>query len=430
MFDNIEYISLNNSEYFEFLNGLWTGKKPPFQKVGVIRNTNFTNSGIIDYSDVAYLDVEVRAFEKRKLYPGDIIIERSGGGPKQPVGRVVFFENSEENFSFSNFTSTIRCKDANKIHPKFLHYCLLEFYFFQNIQRFQAQTTGLRNLDFSKYCETVQVPLLTITEQKKIAKVLDLMQSSILQQQQIINTVQQLKKNLLHKLFTEGVNNEPQKETEIGLIPESWEVAELHTVCDKISVGYTPVQGGNKKYVGLEHMVGGEISISEYGSESEVKSSKNVFEKGQLLYGKLRPYLDKCCIADFDGVSSTDIIILNGKNNVSNEFLVHLLHTKEFIQQAKSTTTGVQHPRTSWNTLKSYKFALPKKGEREQISKTLNVLHSKINFNQRKKQTLEALFKTMLHKLMMGEIRVNELELSKIKEYKLEEDKLSIAAEP
>ena len=91
MFDNIEYITLNNSDYFEFLNGLWTGKKPPFQKIGVIRNTNFTNSGIIDYTDVAYLDVEVKAFEKRKLYPGDIIVERSGGGPKQPVGRVVFF---------------------------------------------------------------------------------------------------------------------------------------------------------------------------------------------------------------------------------------------------------------------------------------------------------------------------------------------------
>ena len=58
LFTNVASVNLNDSMYFEILHGLWTGKKPPYTKAGVIRNTNFTASGEIDYSDVAWLDVE------------------------------------------------------------------------------------------------------------------------------------------------------------------------------------------------------------------------------------------------------------------------------------------------------------------------------------------------------------------------------------
>ena len=102
------HILLENPKYFDFGNGLWTGKKPPFKTVTVIRNTNFTDSGRIDYSNVAVLEVEKKQFDQRKLIKGDIIIERSGGGPKQPVGRVVYFDKDIGDFSFSNFTSRIR----------------------------------------------------------------------------------------------------------------------------------------------------------------------------------------------------------------------------------------------------------------------------------------------------------------------------------
>ena len=89
----------------QFYNGLWTGKKPPFRKAKVIRNTNFTKDCKLDLSDVVELDVEIKQLEKRKLEFGDIILEKSGGGPKQPVGRVVLFERNDADFSFSNFTS-------------------------------------------------------------------------------------------------------------------------------------------------------------------------------------------------------------------------------------------------------------------------------------------------------------------------------------
>ncbi|MGI9347202.1 MAG: restriction endonuclease subunit S, partial [Gammaproteobacteria bacterium] len=80
----------------EFKNGLWVGKKPPFEKASVIRSTNFGKYGKIIYDNIAQIEVEKHALEEKPLQAGDIIIENSGGGPKQPVGRVVFFDGKEK----------------------------------------------------------------------------------------------------------------------------------------------------------------------------------------------------------------------------------------------------------------------------------------------------------------------------------------------
>ena len=88
-----------------FIGGLWTGKKPPYLNVGVLRNTNFLKDGTLSFEDIAQLDVEEKQFKTRQLIYGDIILEKSGGGPKQPVGRVAVFDKTEDLYSFSNFSS-------------------------------------------------------------------------------------------------------------------------------------------------------------------------------------------------------------------------------------------------------------------------------------------------------------------------------------
>ena len=159
-------------EVCDFYNGLWTGKKPPYRKVGVIRNTNFTKDGLLNDSDIAQLEVEVRQYEKRKLEYGDIILEKSGGGPKQPVGRVVVFDKKDGEFSFSNFTSAIRVKDKNKLNFSYLHKALHRLYVTGETEKIQKNTTGIRNLDFSAY-KQFAVPLPPLVEQKRIVKILD-----------------------------------------------------------------------------------------------------------------------------------------------------------------------------------------------------------------------------------------------------------------
>lgn len=156
----------------EFRNGLWSGKKPPFVRVGVIRNTNFTKAGTLDDSDIAYLDVEQAQFEKRKLNYGDIILEKSGGGPKQPVGRVIVFDKAHGDYSFSNFTSAISIKNPRELDFRYLHRYLFYIYQDGRTEVMQKHTTGIRNLNFDEY-KSIEVPLPSLEEQRRVVERLD-----------------------------------------------------------------------------------------------------------------------------------------------------------------------------------------------------------------------------------------------------------------
>lgn len=159
-------------EVCEFGNGLWTGKKPPFQKVGVIRNTNFTKEGKLDDSDIVYIDVEESQFAKRKLQYGDIILEKSGGGPKQPVGRVIMFDKKNGDFSFSNFTSVIRVINPKVICFNYLHRFLFFSYISGATETMQSHSTGIRNLKLDNY-KAISIPLPPLPEQQRIVTILD-----------------------------------------------------------------------------------------------------------------------------------------------------------------------------------------------------------------------------------------------------------------
>jgi len=155
-----------------FLNGLWKGETPPFVNVGVIRNTNFTKDGALDDTDIAYLDVEVKKFEKRRLQFGDIILEKSGGGPKQPVGRVALFDKADGDFSFSNFTSAIRVRNTDEMDCRFLHWFLYWIYLSGITEKMQSHSTGIRNLDGNAY-KAIKITYPKLPEQQRILTILN-----------------------------------------------------------------------------------------------------------------------------------------------------------------------------------------------------------------------------------------------------------------
>lgn len=159
-------------EVCEFSNGLWKGKKPPFVNVGVIRNTNFTKEGTLDDSNIAYLDVEVKKFETRRLQYGDIILEKSGGGAKQPVGRVAFFDKEEGDYSFSNFTASLRVLDPDDLDFRFLHKFLQWTYLSGVTEEMQSHSTGIRNLNGNAY-KAIKITYPPLSEQRRIVGILD-----------------------------------------------------------------------------------------------------------------------------------------------------------------------------------------------------------------------------------------------------------------
>ena len=153
-------------------SGLWKGKKSPLIKVKVIRNTNFETGGKLNFDDIAEIEVEKNQFKKKQLKFGDIILEKSGGGEKTPVGRVCIFEKKDTNFSHSNFTSVLRVKDKNLCNYLFLYHYLNWLFLSGRTEQMQTYSTGIRNLKLVKY-QQIEIPLPKLSKQIEIASKLN-----------------------------------------------------------------------------------------------------------------------------------------------------------------------------------------------------------------------------------------------------------------
>lgn len=149
-----------------------------------------------------------------------------------------------------------------------------------------------------------------------------------------------------------------------------WKQVSLKEVAELRRETVQPKEAGLLPYVGLEHLEPGNPRIRLHGSPEDVRSTKSKFRSGDVLFAKLRPYLDKAALAEWDGIASTDILILS-PTSIDSEFLAYLVHLPQFIAHATSTMTGVNHPRTSWSSLGEWELALPPEGEQRAIAGVL-----------------------------------------------------------
>lgn len=189
------------------INGLWTGKKEPFINVAVIRNTNFSKDCQLNLENVAYIDVEAKQFASRKLLCGDIIIEKSGGSEKQPVGRPILFNISDGDYSFSNFTSTLRIKENAKVDSSFLHKCLYAFYPKGETFKLQSKTTGLHNLNMKGYLRST-IPLPPKSTQLAIVSELDKINELIRLKKEQLKDYDNLAQSIFYEMFGDPVEND------------------------------------------------------------------------------------------------------------------------------------------------------------------------------------------------------------------------------
>jgi type I restriction enzyme S subunit len=213
----MKYKSLH--DVCDFINGLWTGKKPPYIKVNVIRNTNFHKSGNLDFENVAVLDVEIKQFNTRQLKFGDIILEKSGGGPNQPVGRVCLFEKKNEKFSLSNFTCSLRVKNENELNYKYLYYFLRYLYMSGETEKIQTNSTGIRNLQIKLY-KDYKLFIAPLPIQQKIVARLDKIFAEIDKAIAATETNARNAKFFLNNFISEKLNNKNGKIVELKNIIE------------------------------------------------------------------------------------------------------------------------------------------------------------------------------------------------------------------
>src|ERR1035437_2925585 len=130
----------------------------------------------------------------------------------------------------------------------------------------------------------------------------------------------------------------------------------LADLADLVGIQVDPRDQPEALYVGLEHVGSGGFNRIGGGVAADVQSSKFAFKRGDVLYGKLRPYLDKAILADQKGVCTTELLVLRAREGIDPRFLIAVVHCQDFIEHAISGTTGSQHPRTSWHRISEFEI--------------------------------------------------------------------------
>lgn len=271
--------------------------------------------------------------------------------------------------------------------------------------------------------DRIEVLLPPLDEQSSIANVLDLLRHSIDLQDRALATAEDLKRSAMRELFTRGLRGEPQKETEIGPVPESWEVVPLGSL-GKIGNGTTPNrrhaaywQGGTIPWITSGKMYERQIT----GSETHVtraaleECSLPLLQPGAVLIaivgqGKT---LGHCAVLDVEATTSRHVGFIQPKaESISSGFLRSYLENQyEYLRQLASGNGSTRAALTG-AILKSLAVPLPTLDEQREIVAILDAIDHKIELHRKKRAVLEDLFKALLHKLMTGEIRVADLDLS------------------
>ncbi len=198
------------------ISGEWGTDDESGTGIPVLRTTNFTNIGVVNYNDVVTRTITKKNIEDKYLRKGDIIIEKSGGSDNQPVGRVIYFDGEENKYLFNNFTGLLRVKNVGKWYPKYVFYALFANYKKGGTKPFENRTTGLHNLQTDSYINHVEIKDIDIETQKQIVKTLDKLAVIINQRQQELDKLDEIIKARFVELFGDPVVN-----------PKSWETAPL-----------------------------------------------------------------------------------------------------------------------------------------------------------------------------------------------------------
>jgi type I restriction enzyme S subunit len=277
---------------------------------------------------------------------------------------------------------------------------------------------SIRRTDFM----AIKIPLPPLLEQRAIARVLSTIQNSIDTQSKIITAVREMKKSLMCHLFTYGIvpikeaEKVPLKDTEIGLVPEHWEVVKLGEVVS-FKLGRTPARQvsqywkpGSFPWVSIADLNYGLITdtrekISEIGYKEIFK--KHCIPKGTLLLS-FKLSIGKVGQLGMDAVHNEAIAsVLPNETRAKKEYLFYLLPTLDFDKYLDQYMKGKT---LNKDKLRIILVPLPPLPEQQEIARMLSATDEKIEAEERKKTSLRALFKTMLHLLMTGKVRIKDLE--------------------
>jgi type I restriction enzyme S subunit len=277
--------------------------------------------------------------------------------------------------------------------------------------------------------ETLELSLPPLDEQRQIARLLSAVQRAIERQQRLIALTAELKKTLMHKLFTEGARDEARKQTEIGPVPESWTVTTLGELCKKpngrIQTGpfgsilhKEEYQSVGAPIVNPIHLVNNQIDHKEVprvGESAAQRLCRYRLRVNDLLFGR-RGDIGRHAIvseAEANWFCGTGCFIVRVSDpRVDAQFLNAFLSKEHVINWLQTHAAGVIMPNLSNKVLERLPISFPDRREQAATVAALGAVDAKASAHARSAAAFNDLFRTLLHQLMTAEIRVHDLDLS------------------
>lgn len=388
--------------------------------VGVLqlRPFNVTDGGQIDLSSAKFIETD-KKLDSYLLRDGDVIFNNTNS--EALVGKTAYWARSE-NAVLSNHMTILRVIDQEALSGQFLAFYLLLKWYDGHFNSICQRHVNQASVGKDRLGATV-LPPIEFPEQKKIAHILSTVQRAIEAQERIIQTTTELKKALMHKLFTEGLRNEPQKQTEIGPVPESWEVVELGSLA-KVGNGSTPKraneaywEGGTIPWLNSTKIHDRFITESDqFVTPQAVKECHlprvapnslliAITGQGKTLGNSAITRIETCinqhlAYAQFHAAK------------IVPDFVLWFMQTRYDYLRSIAHGGGSTKGALTCGFLKTLPIPVPSRAEQEKIATTFQTLEDKRDFAVRKQAALQDLFRTLLHELMTAKTRVHEVEVS------------------
>lgn len=188
---------------------------------------------------------------------------------------------------------------------------------------------------------------------------------------------------------------------------DEWKEKKLREIIEISNLKYNPTKE-NKKYpcIELESLTQETGKILNQFNSLEQKSIKNKFNKEEILFGKLRPYLKKYYFTEFEGVCSSEIWVFTSKINIK-KFIYYFIQTEKFLTLA-NTTSGTKMPRADWSLMKDENFLIPSLQEQGKIANFLSSVDKKISLTEEKLELFREYKKGVMQKIFSQELRFKD----------------------
>ena len=200
-------------------------------------------------------------------------------------------------------------------------------------------------------------------------------------------------------------------DSERGEIPQGWKAGRLTDIAIAPRRNVDPASLDNETpYIGLEHMPRRSIALTTWERIGKVTSNKSIFKKGEVLFGRLRPYFHKVGVAPINGACSTDIAVIASKSTEWSAFVLACVSSTEFVSYTNQGSTGTKMPRTNWTMMGDYRTCLPILPAVRAFQNAMQPVLEQIIANVHESRTLAGMRDALLPKLISGEMQVRDAE--------------------